>query len=56
MEDHTVLDSVLFATGIIVIAIAYSSLNPVPFLIFGHILALNGAFWVLLNCRKQQMP
>jgi hypothetical protein len=56
MEDHPVLGAVLFAIGIAIIAIAYSGLNPLPLLILGHIVALNGAFWVILDWRKQQVP
>ena len=56
MEDYPVLGGILFVSGLIVVAIAYSTLNPLPLLILGHILALNGAFWVILSCRKREMP
>ena len=54
MEDHLVLGAVLFVIGITIVAVAYS-VNSMPLLILGHILALNGAFWVVLACHKLQM-
>jgi hypothetical protein len=56
VEDHPVLGAVLFAIGIMMIAIAYSSLNPLLLLILGHILALNGVFWVGSGRSKRYRP
>jgi hypothetical protein len=56
LEDHPVLGAALFAIGIMMIAVAYSSSNPLPLLILGHILAFNGVFWVGSGRNKRYQP
>lgn len=54
MYEHPILGAVLFAIGVMLIAVAYVSGNPggdsaVDALVTGHVLALNGALLATLG-------
>jgi hypothetical protein len=55
MRDHPILGVVLFATGLILVAVAYAMPDGASALFAGHILVFNGALLSLLGCRKREM-
>jgi hypothetical protein len=55
IADHPILGGVLFGIGFILVAFAYPTPDPLPLLLLGHVFVFNGASWVILWCRKQQI-
>jgi Na+/phosphate symporter len=55
MADHPILGLVLFGIGFFLVSLAYTASDTLPLLLVGHIFGFNGALWVTLWCRKQEI-
>ena len=55
MADHPIFGAILFVLGFILVTVSYGGLDPRALLLMGHVFAFNGALWLLLWCRKQEI-
>jgi hypothetical protein len=45
MAEHPIVGSILFGSGLVLVAAGYGAPDPLPLLLLGHIFSFNGALW-----------